>query len=436
MEWWLVLTLFLGGLMLLLLTGFPIAYAFFLMDILGVLFLMGENGLKQIPLHIYDSIGTFVLVPIPLFIFMGELMFHSKIAFNTIDVIDQWLARLPGRLSLLAAASGTLFAATSGSTLANTALLGTVLLPEMRKRGYRTSMAVGPIIGVGGLAMLIPPSALGVVFASIARVSVSKILVGGVLPGLLLGGCFMVYILIRCRINPQLAPSFQIESIPLGRKLMNTVKYILPMGFIVFMVLGLIILGMATPWEAAASGTIATLIVVAVYGRFNREVMLKSLPGTITIAVMVLTIIAASKTFSNILAFSGATQGLLDVIQQLEVHPLVILVSMQVLVFFLGAFMETVSIMMITLPIFMPIVTFLGMDPIWFGVIMLINLEMGQITPPFGMLIFVMKGVAPANIGIDKICRAAVPYIVFDIVVMVLIIMFPSLVLWLAAMVA
>jgi tripartite ATP-independent transporter DctM subunit len=208
------------------------------------------------------------------------------------------------------------------------------------------------------------------------------------------------------------------------------------MGFIVFMVLGLIILGMATPSEAAASGTIATLMVVILYGRFTWDVMLKSLQGTITIAVMVLTIIAASKTFSNILAFSGATQGLLDVIQQLKVHPLVILISMQILVFFLGAFMETVSIMMITLPIFMPIIHFLGMDPIWFGVIMLINLEMGQITPPFGMLLFVMKGVAPENITIDKICQAAIPYIVFDILVMALIIIFPSLVLWLAAMVA
>ena len=387
-------------------------------------------------MHIYDGIGTFVLIPIPLFILMGELMFHSGIAFNTIDIIDKWLSRLPGRLSLLAAASGTLFAATSGSTLANTALLGTVLLPEMRKRGYKTSMAVGPIIGVGGLAMLIPPSALGVVFASIARVSVSKILVGGVLPGLLLGGCFIIYILIRCTLNPSLAPSFKSESTPLGRKLIDSVKYILPMGFIVFMVLGLIILGMATPSEAAASGTVATLIVVALYGRFSKDVMVKSIQGTLTISIMVLTIIAASKTFSNILAFSGATRGLLDVIEHLDVHPLVILLSMQVLVFFLGAFMETVSIMMITLPIFMPIVHFLGMDPIWFGVIMLINLEMGQITPPFGMLLFVMKGVTPKDISIDKICWAAVPYICFDIIVMALIIIFPPIVLWLSAMVA
>ena len=431
MEWWAVLIFFITGLILLLLSGFPIAFAFLLMDLLGILFFMGPLGLRQIPLHVYSSISTFVLAPIPMFIFMGELMFHSGIAYNTIDVIDRWLARLPGRLGLLAAASGTLFAATSGSTIANTAMLGTVLLPEMKKRGYHTSMAVGPIVGVGGLAMLIPPSALAVVLASIGQISVSEILVGGVMPGLMLGVFFALYIILRCWLNPSLAPRYEVSDVPFWKNVLASIKYVLPMGFIIFMVLGMILLGLATPSEAAASGVVATILVTLVYGRFTWKMFRASIIGTLEISIMIFMIITASKTFSSILAYTGATQGLLSLIEGTDLHPLIILISMQVLVFIMGTFMETISNMMICLPIFMPIIKVLGFDPVWFGVLMLINLEMGQITPPFGMLLFVMKGVAPSEVTIQEICWAAFPYIIFDIIFMALIIVWPSLVLWL-----
>lgn len=434
MEWWLVLTLFLGGLMLMLLLGFPIAFTFLLVDVIAIYIFMGVPGIKQIPVHIFSGLNTFTLMPIPLFILMGELMFHSKIAYNTIDVIDKWLTKLPGRLSLLAAISGTIFAATSGSSLANTAMLGTVLVPEMKQKGYHYTMSVGPIMGVGGLAMLIPPSALAVVFASIAQISVTKMLMGGTLPGLILGAMFFIYIIIRCSMNPKLAPRYESETVSLNDKLIGTVKYVLPMCFIIFMVLGLILIGLATPSEAAASGVVATLIVIICYRRLTWSMLKASLMGTVQVAAMTLFIVATSKTFSAILAFSGATQGLLGLVGGLDVHPIVILVCMQLIVFFLGAFMETVSIMMICLPIFMPICKLLGFDPIWFGVIMLVNLEMGQITPPFGMLLFVMKGVVK-DISLAQICWAAFPYIIFDIILMALIIVFPGIALWLPSIV-
>jgi len=389
------------------------------MDLLGIIIFMGPLGLKQIPLHVYSSISTFVLAPIPMFIFMGEVMFHSGVAYNTINVIDRWLSRLPGRLGLLAAASGTLFAATR---------------PEMKGRGYKPTMAVGPIVGVGGLAMLIPPSALAVVLASIGHISVSKILVGGVIPGLLLGSFFALYIIVRCWLNPSLAPPFETARTSLWDNIVASIKHVLPMGFIVFMVLGLILLGIATPSEAAASGVIATVLVTIFYGRFNWKMLKASLTGTLDISIMIFMIIAASKTFSSILAYTGATSGLLGMIEGAELHPLIILLSMQFVVFILGTFMETISIMMICLPIFMPIIKMLGFDPVWFGVLILINLEMGQITPPFGMLLFVMKGVAPPDITIQEICWAAFPYIIFDIIVMAMIILWPSLVLWLPSL--
>jgi tripartite ATP-independent transporter DctM subunit len=434
MEWWAVLIFFIAGLMLLLLSGFPIAFGFLLIDLLGIIFFMGPLGLKQVPLHVLSSISIFVLAPIPMFVFMGELMFHSRIAYNTIDIIDKWLFKIPGRLSLLAAASGTLFAATSGSTIANTAMLGTVLLPEMQNRGYKTPMSVGPIIGIGGLAMLIPPSILAVVLASIGQISVGDILVGGAIPGLLMGILYVSYIIGRCTLNPSLAPRYEVSRASLSEKIMGTLKYILPMGFIIFMVMGLMLLGVAAPSEAAATGAVATLLVTLFYGRLNWAMLKASLAGTVEISVMVLMIIAASKTFSSILAFTGATQGVLNVIEGLEVHRLLILFGMQLTIFVLGTFMETVSIMMICVPFFMPIVGMLGFDPVWFGILLLINLEMGMTTPPFGVMLFVMKGVAPPNITIKDICYAAFPFILCDMVAMVMIIIWPQLALWLPSL--
>ena len=434
MEWWEVFSFFIGGLVFLLVIGFPIAFAFLLMDIVGVIVFMGSRGVLQLPLQIFSSLSTFTLSPIPMFILMGELMFHSGVAYRTIDVLDKWLGRLPGRLSLLAAAGGTLFSALSGSTLANTAMLGTVLLPDMQKRGYKPAMSVGPIVGVGGLAMLVPPSSLAVVLAALGHISVSKILVGGVLPGLMLGGMFALYIVLRCWMNPALAPRYEVSHTSIQERLVMFLRYVMPLGIVIFAVLGLMMLGLATPTEAAASGVLGTVLVVALFRKLTFDALKKSIIGTLEITIMIFMIIAASNAFSAILAFSGATTGLLGVIGDLNLPPLMILVGMQLMVFLLGMFMETISIMMICLPIFMPIVKLLGFDPVWFGVLMLINFEMGLITPPFGMLLFVMKGVAPKEITIEDICWAALPFIVCDAVVMALVISMPSIALWLPSL--
>jgi tripartite ATP-independent transporter DctM subunit len=435
MEWWEVFTFFIGGLVLLLVAGFPIAFAFLCMDLLGILIFIGPRGVYQAPLQIFSSLSTFTLAPIPLFIFMGELMFHSGVAYRTIDVLDKWLGRLPGRLSLLAAGGGTLFSALSGSTLANTAMLGTVLMPDMQRRGYHTAMSVGPIVGVGGLAMLIPPSSLAVVLAALGHISVSKILMGGVVPGLLLGAMFALYIILRCWLNPGLAPHYEVTASTWPERILLLIRYVLPLGIIIFMVLGLMLLGVATPTEAAASGVLGTIAVIALFKKLTLKALKDAITGTLEITVMIFMIIAASNTFSAILAFSGATQGLLGVVKGLDLPPLMILVGMQLLVFLLGMFMETISIMMICLPIFVPIVKILGFDSVWFGVIMLINFEMGLITPPFGMLLFVMKGVAPEGISIEEICRAALPFILCDALAIILIIFFPALALWLPSQV-
>jgi tripartite ATP-independent transporter DctM subunit len=210
-----------------------------------------------------------------------------------------------------------------------------------------------------------------------------------------------------------------------------TVKHILPVALIIFSVIGFIVLGLATPTEAAASGAIATVLVSIAYGRLSKKMIMASLKGTVEISVMVFMIIAASKTFSSVLAYTGASSGLTNLVQGTSLHPIMVLIAMMVIVGILGCFMEGVSIMMICLPVFMPIVNLLGFDPVWFGVLFLINIELGQLTPPFGMLLFVMKGVAPPEVKMEEIIWAAVPYMIFDILVMAMIIVWPGIALWL-----
>jgi tripartite ATP-independent transporter DctM subunit len=425
-----VLAFFFSALIIALFSGFPIAFSFLLIDLLAMLIFMGPQSFGQITLHIYSSVASFTLTPIAMFVLMGELMFHSRIAYNSIDVLDKCLGRMNGRLSIVAASSGVLFSAMSGSTLANTAMLGTSLVPEMERRGYKPAMSVGPIMGVGGLAMLIPPSNLGVVLASIGQISVGKILIGGVIPGLMLGILYTLYIVGRCRFNPSLAPKYDVSRTPLKEKALGLVKYVLPLGFVIFMVLGFILLGIATPTEAGASGALGTFLLAAFYRQLNWKVIKASLTGTLHITIMIFTIIAGSSAFTNILAYTGATNELLAFVQNLDVPPIVILFGMQAVVFILGNFMETISIIMICMPIFMPIAQMLHFDSVWFGILILLNLEMGQTTPPFGMLLFVMKGVAP-NIRFGEIILSALPFIGCDMVTMVLLIIWPQLVTWL-----
>jgi tripartite ATP-independent transporter DctM subunit len=292
-------------------------------------------------------------------------------------------------------------------------------------------MTLGPVVGVGGLAMLIPPSALAVVFASLAQISVGKVLIAGAIPGLMLCVFYCSYIILRCFLNPSLAPAYEVEHHSLSEKISGFFKYVLPLGFIFFLVLGVIFLGIATPTEAAATGALGSLILAAIYRGLNIDMLKKSLSGTLHVTIMAFMIIAASKTYSSILAYTGATRGLVEFVTNLEMSPLLYLIIMMLILMILGTFMEQVSMMMVTIPIFLPLIKSLGFDPIWFALLMLLNLEMAMSTPPFGMLLFVMKGSAPKGTTLGEICLAAAPFLVCDLIVMIILIAFPNLVLFL-----
>ncbi len=248
MAWYLSGALLIGSIVVLMALGFPVAFAFMITNIVGVfVFSNGWSGLSQTVFNSTVLITTFTLAPITMFILMGSLFFHTGLAIKVFDALDALLGKLPGRLCYMTVLGGTMFSTLTGSTMANTAMLGSLLVPEMRQRGYNTRMSIGPILGTGGLAMIIPPSSLGVLLASIANIDVGSLLIAGLLPGIVLATLYAAMIALQIKFDPTAAPSYEIEEISWSRKLLLVCTNILPMGLVVFMVVGFILLGISTP---------------------------------------------------------------------------------------------------------------------------------------------------------------------------------------------
>jgi tripartite ATP-independent transporter DctM subunit len=439
MDWTSALLLMVGLLIVLMAMGLPVGFAFLGVNIVGALvFLGGDAGLSQLVRNSVTSLTNFSLVPIPLFLLMGEILFHTGLAAAAIDATNRMISRVPGRLAIVTVAGGTMFSTLSGSSVANTAMLGSTLLPDMLRRGYHPSIAMGPIMATGGIAMLIPPSALAVLLGSLAGVSISQLLIAGIVPGLMMALVFLGYILIRCRLNPGLAPETQADLDEAARltpweRVRPFLTHVVPLLGIFVVVVGTMLLGWASPTEAAAVGCAASVVAAAAYRKLNTAALGKALMETTKIAVMILFIIVASTTFSQILSFSGATRGILRLLGGMEIDAFVVVLVMLALLLILGAFMDQISMIMVTLPFFIPLVGLFGIDPLWFAVLMLICMEISFMTPPFGLLIFVMKGVAPPGITLSQVYRAAAPFVVLQGLVLALLFTWPSLATWLPA---
>ncbi|NQU63844.1 MAG: TRAP transporter large permease subunit, partial [SAR324 cluster bacterium] len=366
-----------------------------------------------------------------LFLLMGELLFQSGMGTRMLDALDTAMGRLPGRLSLVAVAGGVVIAVLCGNTWAATAMLGSMLVPDMRKRGYKKSMALGPILGGGALAMIIPPSGMAVVLATLAGISVGGLLIAGLLPGLIMAGLFTIYIIGRCILQPEMAPSYELRQLSFSERYLPLIKNVLPLGVIVFAVIGLMLLGLATPSESAAFGVMATFFCAVSYRSMNWQVIKKAFTSTMRTTTMILMIFCGSTAFSQILAYSGATKGIVNLAVNLSIPPLALLICMMMVVMFLGMFMEQMSILMITLPMFMPVCKTLGWDPLWFGLMLLINMSIANLSPPFGIELFVMKGVSPPDTTMVDIYKAAIPFIIIEVLVILLVILVPSIATWL-----
>ena len=432
MEWWIILIVIVLSLMVLLSTRLPIAFCFLAFNLVAAYHLWGGKvGLYGMVLSIFSSVTVFSLLPVPFFILMGEVLFHAGIAFKAIDVLDKWLGRLPGRLAIVAVLSGAVLSTLSGSSMGTTAMLGSILTPEMERRGYKKPLSLGPNLGSGGLAIMIPPSALAVILAALAQLSVGKILIAGILPGFLMAFLYIAYIILRVVLQPSMAPSYEVSPVKLSEKVIATVRDVLPLGLVIFVVIGLILLGVATPTESAAMGVLACLVLTAFYKKLNFGLIRDSMNGTLKISVMMFMILTGAVTFSQILAFTGASRELTQFVSSFNLPPFMLIIFMQVVILFLGTFMEQVSIMMIIFPIFMPIVKAIGYEPILFGLLVLLSLEISMTTPPFGFLLFVMKGIAPPDTTMWDIYRAALPFVVCDLIAIIIIMTFPSVALWL-----
>ena len=432
MTWQAAAWLLLGGSTLLMFLGLPVAFAFLAINLLGAaIFLGGDAGMMQLARNSVASVTSFALTPIPLFILMGEVLFHTGLAVKVIDGVERLIRDVPGRLAVIAVVAGTVFSAISGSTIATTAMLGSLMLPVMLARGYHPTIATGPIMAIGAVDMLIPPSALTVLLGSLSGISISKLLVGGIVPGLILSVIFVVYIVLRVRMEPALAPKTAFEEHRGWGRFRPFLQYVVPLVSIFVIVVGAMIAGWATPTECAALGAFATMVLALLYGVLSIKNLIQALRGTAAISGMILFIIVGATTFSQILSFSGASNGLAQLITGMGLPPMAVIAGMMLLLVFLGVFVEQVSMMMITLPIFMPVVQQLGVDLVWFGVMFLICMQLGLLMPPHGLLLMTMKGVSPPQVTMLHIFRAVMPFLLISIVVLALVFFVPAVATWL-----
>lgn len=436
MSWQLSALILAGGVLGFMAIGMPVVVAFLAINVIGAaIFMGGLTGIDQLIANGTSAITSFSLLPVPLFILMGELLFHTGLAVRVFDALDKIFGRIKGRLAYLTITGGTLFAALSGSSMANTAMLGSSLMPDMLRRGYRKSLIMGPIVATGGIAMIIPPSSLAVLLGSLSRIDIAGLLMAGVIPGLVLALMFVVVVRLTIWLHPDSVPQDDGKRHGLGVILGAVVRDVLPMGLVVFSVIGLILLGIATPTESAAFGALSVIVLAAFYRKLTWKAFSTAIMGTLSVSVMMLVIILASTTFSQLLAFSGASAGLVQAIASFDLGPSAVLLAIVLILIVLGMFMDQLSIMMLTLPIFLPLIAQAGVDPLQFGIVMLLGLEMGLATPPFGLLLFVMVGVAPVRTTVGEVALSVMPYLACTLLLIVAIITFPQIALWFPAMV-
>jgi len=432
MEWYTTLIAGIAILFVLFLSGAPIFLAFLGSILIGVYFIIGPAGFPMFANSILDTASTTSLASIPLFILMGELLFRSGTMDVLFDSIDKLVGKVKGRQYVLVVVLSAVFGALSGVAMAVAAMLGRAIMPGMQSRGYDRGIAAGLIIGGASLAPIIPPSLLAIIVGSLADVSIAKLLIAGVIPGLLIGGIFLVYVFVRIAMNSNLAPAnvtgerAEVTSL---EKLMAIVKT-LPFLIVMFSVMGFIMLGIATPSESAATGVVGSLITAAIYRKLSLEMIWKSLMAAITVSAMILVIMAMSKMFTQLLAFTGATSQLVNLVANLGYSPVVMLIIMLAVPFVLCMFIDTIAVILLTIPIYQPVVTALDFDPVWFWLLFLVNITLGAITPPFGYTLFAFKAVVP-EMSISDVYRATWPFVALFILGIALIIVFPGIATWL-----
>ena len=421
-----------GTLILLLGSGLPLSFCFGGTAIIFMALQWGPASLFTVGITAFGEWTSFILIAVPLFIFMANILERSGIAEDLYEMMYHWMGPLRGGLGMGTVAICAIFAAMSGISAVATVTMGLIALPSMLKRNYDKNIAVGCISAGGTLGILIPPSIIMILYSSLTGTSVGKLFMGGVIPGILLAGIFMAYIGIRCMIQPHMGPAIpKEERIPFIEKLKSLKAVIAPV-VLILLVLGLLYLGVCTPTEAAGVVAVGALVVLVVNGRFKWGIVHDSLIRTCRLSIMIMWIILGAKCFSHVYSALGASEMVSGLFAGLDVNRWIIVMVMQLLMLIMGMFMDPAGIIMICTPVFLPLIDQLGFDPIWFGVLFTINMELGYITPPFGFNLFFMKGIAEASgVSMRDIYRSIVPFVFLELIGLALIMLFPQLALWL-----
>jgi len=431
----LITVLLFSSLIILLLTGLPLAFCLGTVSLVYTYFLWGPPAVMQLASTAFGASMNIILIAIPLFIFMANVLQFSGLADGLYEMIYSWSGRLNGGLAMGTVVICALFAAMSGISGAATVSMGVIAVPSMMKRNYDKFLSVGCVSAGGALGILIPPSVIMIIYASFTGVSVGKLFIAGVLPGLLLAGMFIVYIAIRCMLNPKLGPGLRPEERKnWNEKVKSLGSVILPV-ILIFSVIGSIFLGLATPTEAAAVGAVGSLVCAAVNRKLTWENFKDASRQSLIMTTMIAWIVVTAMSFSVIYTAVGAPDFLNSLIGATGLGRWSVLIIIQLMFFVLGMFMDPTGIVMITTPVYIPIIKALGFDPVWFGILFIINMEMGYITPPFGYNLFYMRSVVPQTVmSMKDIYVSVLPFIGIQALCLVIIILFPQIALWMPSL--
>ena len=419
------------SMVILMLLGVPITFCLGSVGVLSTYFLWGAFALDGIYFAMVDLMSNIVLTALPLYLFMGFLLHYSGIAGEMFDTIYKWAGGLRGALGMGTVAVCALMAAMVGISGATVLSLGTIVVPAMLAKGYNKRLTVGLVMSGGALGFLIPPSMMMIMYGFLSDVSVGKLFAGGVVPGLILATTYIIYIGIRCLLNPKLGPALPPEQRASFPEKISSLKYIALPLLVAGGIMISIFSGFASPTEAAALGCALVLIGSSLQGKMNREILTQATVRTFELAGFAGYIIIGALIFSKTYTGLGATALIRNVVVGSEINPWYVLIAMQLSFFALGMFLDDIGILFMCMPIYVPIIKGLGFDPIWFGVLYVMNMQMAYLTPPYGLNLFFMKAVAPKNVSITDLYVSVIPFLFIQLAALILLMFFPDIVMYL-----
>ena len=432
MEFWVIpISVLFGGLALGLILGLPMGFTLGCSAIFAGLLYQGPTIFPAVVRNTYGPMLYLIMVAVPCFIFLAAILERSGIADDLFAAMHQWFGGMNGGLAMAVIVICAIIAAMSGVSTAGVVTMGLIALPIMIKKNYHKTIAIGPILCGGVLGILIPPSVSFIIYGMLTKTSIGRLFAGGIIPGLILASLYIIYIGIRCYFKPQDGPALPKEERgSFKQKLILSRGLILPVLLIVA-ILGSIFAGIASPTEAAAVGAFGAIVCAAIRRRLNWQMLKDAALRTVTVNGMIMWILFGAFIFASVFVQTGGPTVVKEFILGLDVEPIVIILVMQVSYFILGCLVDEITILFITIPIYMPILVGLGFDPVWFGVLFIVNMQMAYLTPPFGFTLFYMRGIAPPGVTLMDIYRSVIPFIALQWIGLLIVLFIPQVALWL-----